>query len=95
MPACTGSIFFFIFRTRTAAYFFIQDVKFGGAKYIPTGRGYQLKHNSFVKVLCRGISDCLGTHEAAKLWRQTATTVADGGGNQPHENVLPLKTNVQ
>lgn len=22
----------------------------GGAKYIPTGRGYAIKHNSFVKV---------------------------------------------
>ena len=45
-----GSLAFFIFRSRTTAFFFLQDVQFGGAKYIPTGRGYQLKHNSFVKV---------------------------------------------
>ena len=45
-----GSLSFFIFRSRTTAFFFLTDVQFGGAKYIPTGRGYQLKHNSFVKV---------------------------------------------
>lgn len=45
-----GSLSFFIFRSRTTAYFFLTDVQFGGAKYIPTGRGYALKHNSFVKV---------------------------------------------
>lgn len=45
-----GSLAFFIFRSRTTAFFFLTDVQYGGAKYIPTGRGYQLKHNSFVKV---------------------------------------------
>lgn len=41
---------FYIFRSRTTAYYFSQDVQFGGAKYIPTGRGYALRHNSFVKI---------------------------------------------
>lgn len=45
-----GSLSFFVFRSRTTAFFFLSDVQYGGAKYIPTGRGYQLKHNSFVKV---------------------------------------------
>ena len=25
-------------------------LQYGGAKYIPTGRGYAIKHNTFVKV---------------------------------------------
>ena len=45
-----GSLAFFVFRTRTTAKFFLRDVQYGGAKYISTGRGYQLRHNSFVHV---------------------------------------------
>lgn len=48
--AAAGSLAFFVFRTRTTAHFFLADVQYGGAKYIPTGRGYSLKHNAFVKV---------------------------------------------
>jgi len=40
---------FGIFRSRTSAYYFSQDLKHGGAAYIPTGRGYALKHATFVK----------------------------------------------
>ncbi len=40
---------FGIFRSRTSAYYFAQDLKHGGAAYIPTGRGYALKHATFVK----------------------------------------------
>jgi 1,3-beta-glucan synthase component len=50
LTPCAGSLSFFIFRSRTTAHFFVNDVFYGGAKYIPTGRGYALKHNSFVKV---------------------------------------------
>ncbi|KAL4451723.1 hypothetical protein ABPG75_007385 [Micractinium tetrahymenae] len=50
MQIVQGSLGFFIFRSRTTAYFFWNDVLYGGAKYIPTGRGYAIKHNSFVKV---------------------------------------------
>ena len=45
-----GSIAFFVFRARTTAFFFKSDVLYGGAKYVATGRGYALKHNSFVWV---------------------------------------------
>jgi hypothetical protein len=45
-----GSLGFFIFRSRTTAYYFSNDVHYGGAKYISTGRGYAIKHNTFVKV---------------------------------------------
>ena len=45
-----GSIAFFVFRTRTTAKYFLKDVQYGGAQYVATGRGYQLHHNSFVKV---------------------------------------------
>jgi hypothetical protein len=45
-----GSLAFFVFRTRTTARYFLRDVQYGGAKYISTGRGYQLHHNGFVHV---------------------------------------------
>lgn len=48
-----GSLMFFTFRARTSAYYFTSDVQYGGAKYIPTGRGYALQHSSFVKVRTR------------------------------------------
>ncbi|KAK9815749.1 hypothetical protein WJX72_008855 [[Myrmecia] bisecta] len=50
VQAISGSIAFFVFRAQTSAYYFKQDILYGGAKYIPTGRGYALRHNSFVKV---------------------------------------------
>ena len=40
---------FAVFRSRTSAYYFSQDLKHGGAAYIPTGRGYALRHISFVR----------------------------------------------
>ena len=43
-----GSIIFSVFRSRTSAYFFSQDLKHGGAGYMATGRGYALQHISFV-----------------------------------------------
>jgi 1,3-beta-glucan synthase len=45
-----GSLAFFVFRARTTAFFFLSDVRYGGAKYISTGRGYALRHQPFVKV---------------------------------------------
>lgn len=38
---------FFIFRAQTSAYNFTYDLLFGGAKYLPTGRGYKLAPTSF------------------------------------------------
>lgn len=45
-----GSIVFGIFRSRTSAHYFKEDVVSGGAAYIPTGRGYALSHTPFVKL---------------------------------------------
>lgn len=44
-----GSIVFSVFRSRTSAFFFSQDLKHGGAGYMATGRGYALQHISFVQ----------------------------------------------
>ena len=55
-----GSLAFFIFRSRTTAYFFSRVVRFGGAKYIKTGRGYAIDHLPFVKVCPRGLVGWLG-----------------------------------
>jgi hypothetical protein len=38
---------FYIFRAQTSAYSFTYDLLFGGAKYLPTGRGYKLATTSF------------------------------------------------
>jgi len=43
-----GSILFFIFRQQTSAHFFVQDVYYGGAAYVATGRGFALAHTPFV-----------------------------------------------
>ena len=47
--ALAGSFLFFIFRQQTSAYYFTQIVYYGGAKYIATGRGFDLTHTPFVK----------------------------------------------
>lgn len=47
--ALSGSFIFFIFRQQTSAYYFTQIVYYGGAKYIATGRGFDLTHTPFVK----------------------------------------------
>ncbi len=41
---------FGIFRSRTAAYYFTQDLRYGGAAYKSTGRDFGFKHLSFVKI---------------------------------------------
>lgn len=41
---------FFIFRQQTSAHYFSQDVYYGGASYIATGRGFALTHSSYVKL---------------------------------------------
>ena len=47
--ALAGSFLFFIFRQQTSAYYFTQIVYYGGAKYIATGRGFDLTHTPYVK----------------------------------------------
>ena len=43
-----GSMLFYVFRSKTSAFSFSNDLKFGGAQYAATGRGYKLKATSFV-----------------------------------------------
>jgi hypothetical protein len=38
---------FYIFRAQTSAHMFTYDLLVGGAKYLPTGRGYKLAPTSF------------------------------------------------
>lgn len=38
--------------------------QYGGAKYIPTGRGYAIKHNTFVKV--GGCTCCWATENKCR-----------------------------
>ena len=41
---------FFVFRARTMGYNFVEDLLFGGARYIATGRAFALQRSSFVHV---------------------------------------------
>mmetsp|Transcript_21477 Transcript_21477/g.35435 ORF Transcript_21477/g.35435 Transcript_21477/m.35435 type:complete len:1570 (+) Transcript_21477:3-4712(+) len=46
----TGSLFFFMFHMGTKAYYFDSTLKFGGAKYRPTGRGFVMRHEEFAEL---------------------------------------------
>jgi hypothetical protein len=46
--AFAGSMLFYVFRAKTSAFSFTNDLKFGGAEYAATGRGYKLKATDFV-----------------------------------------------
>ena len=43
----TGSPFFFMFHMGTKAHYYDSTLKYGGAKYRPTGRGFVLHHEEF------------------------------------------------
>lgn len=43
-----GSFLFYVFRGQTTAHYFVSDVKYGGAKYAATGRGYKLQATPFM-----------------------------------------------
>jgi len=43
----TGSPFFFMFHMGTKAHYYDSTLKYGGAKYRPTGRGFVLQHEDF------------------------------------------------
>lgn len=45
-----GSLGFFIFKQQTTAWYFQDDITYGGARYIGTGRGFNITTNSFIKV---------------------------------------------
>ncbi len=58
---------FGIFRSRTSAYYFKEDVVSGGAAYIPTGRGYALSHMSFVKTYSSYARRCGANGSSGKI----------------------------
>ena len=43
----TGSPFFFMFHMGTKAHYYDSTLKYGGAKYRPTGRGFVMQHEDF------------------------------------------------
>ena len=46
----TGSPFFFMFHMGTKAHYYDGTLKYGGAKYRPTGRGFVLQHEDFAEL---------------------------------------------
>jgi len=46
----TGSLLFFMFHMGTKAYYFDSTLKYGGAKYRPTGRGFVMQHEEFAEL---------------------------------------------
>ena len=46
----TGAPLFFMFHMGTKAYYFDSTLKYGGAKYRPTGRGFVMRHEDFAEL---------------------------------------------
>lgn len=46
----TGSLFFYMFQQRTVADSFIKDLAYGSARYVGTGRGFNITSLDFVKI---------------------------------------------
>ena len=46
----TGSPFFFMFHMGTKAHYYDGTLKYGGAKYRPTGRGFVMQHEEFAEL---------------------------------------------
>ncbi|GIL75226.1 hypothetical protein Vretimale_7896 [Volvox reticuliferus] len=46
----TGSLFFYMFQQQTVASSFIADMTYGSAKYVGTGRGFNITALDFVKI---------------------------------------------
>lgn len=46
----TGSLFFYMFQQQTVGSSFIIDMFYGSAKYVGTGRGFNITALDFVKV---------------------------------------------
>jgi len=47
-----GSLAFFITRQQTCRRAFQEDMQYGGAQYIATGRGFSISSSSFLKCEC-------------------------------------------
>ncbi|GLC51113.1 hypothetical protein PLESTB_000467200 [Pleodorina starrii] len=43
----SGSVAFAVFRQQTTAYYFKDDITYGGARYISTGRGFSITSSAF------------------------------------------------
>lgn len=52
----TGSLFFYMFQQQTVAASFIADITYGSAKYVGTGRGFNITALDFVKVTHQAFS---------------------------------------
>uniref|UniRef100_A0A7S0NMX1 1,3-beta-glucan synthase n=1 Tax=Calcidiscus leptoporus TaxID=127549 RepID=A0A7S0NMX1_9EUKA len=46
----SGSLLFFMFHMGTKAFYFDSTLKYGGAKYRPTGRGFVMRHEEFAEL---------------------------------------------
>ena len=46
----TGAPLFFMFHMGTKAHYFDSTLKYGGAKYRPTGRGFVMQHLSLIHI---------------------------------------------
>lgn len=53
MQVISGSLAFFIFKQQTDASAFVEDMSYGGARYVGTGREFALMHNPFVMLYAR------------------------------------------
>ena len=49
-PRLRSSPFFFMFHMGTKAHYYDSTLKYGGAKYRPTGRGFVLQHEEFAEL---------------------------------------------
>ncbi|CAD7698647.1 unnamed protein product [Ostreobium quekettii] len=53
LQVISGSLSFFIFKQQTDAAAFVEDMNYGGARYVGTGREFALTHNAFVSLYAR------------------------------------------
>ena len=53
LQVISGSLAFFIFKQQTDASAFVEDMSYGGARYVGTGREFALMHNPFVTLYVR------------------------------------------
>ncbi|CAD7698034.1 unnamed protein product [Ostreobium quekettii] len=53
LQVISGSLAFFIFKQQTDAAAFTEDMNYGGARYVGTGREFALSHNHFISLYGR------------------------------------------
>lgn len=54
MQTLAGSLAFFISRQQTSRVAFQEDLQYGGAQYIATGRGFSIGSTPFIK--CKALA---------------------------------------